>query len=170
MLLKTATISLIIFSFGCSTPVPAQSSGELALTIAGEEQIVPLWGQQSDWSGGESWPSINLYARAFNDDGEDPLVVTLSFEAPGWNPGMAEMRLSRYEDGEVVLRLFAGEDEEDGLLSVALDGHAVDGSLLALTGRVEGTLGTSDTQGREIDLFEGVPVEGTFAVTLEKLD
>jgi len=170
MSLKTATLSATLVTFGFAAPAPAQSTGELILAIAGEEQIIPLWGQQSDWSGGESWPSVSLYARAFNDDGEDPLVVTLGFDAAGWKPSLAEMRLSRYEDGEVVLRLFAGEDSEDGALSVTLDSHEVDGTVLSLTGSLEGTLGTSENLGRDIDLSDGVPVKGTFAATLEELE
>ena len=170
MFFKAATLSATLLTAGFVSPSFAESTGDLILTIAGEKQVVPLWGTQSDWSGGENWPSISLYARTFNDKGEDPLVVTLSFDAAGWKPSQSEMRLSRYKDGEAVLKLFANEDEEDGALSVTLDSHEVDGTMLRLTGSVQGMLGTSENYGRDINLSDGVPVEGTFAVALEELE
>ncbi|SDZ24426.1 hypothetical protein SAMN05444004_10898 [Jannaschia faecimaris] len=168
MLLKTAALLTTLVGF--AAPGHAQNVGELTLNLAGEEQVVPLWDRQSDWSGSENWPSINIYARAFNNDGEDPLVVTLSFDAPGGNTSRKEMGLSRYENGETTLRLFGGEDEEDGALSVTLESYVFDGSQLSLIGRVQGMLGTSENFGRDIDLSDAVEVEGTFAVTLEKLE
>lgn len=170
MSLRTAALSAALAAFGPAAPAIAQSAGELTLTLAGEERVVPLWASQSDWSGGESWPSINIYARAFDENGENPLVVSLGFDAPGWTPGRAEMQLTSYEDGEAVLQLFSGEDEEEGALSVVVDGHEVDGTTLTLTGSFDGTMGTSDNFGRDIDLSDGVPVTGTFAVTLDELE
>ncbi|MEQ6250371.1 hypothetical protein ABMC89_15860 [Sulfitobacter sp. HNIBRBA3233] len=167
---KIITLSATVLAVGLATPTIAESTGELVLTIAGEEEVIPLWGTQSDWSGSANWPSINIYARSFNEDGEDPLVVTLGFDAPGWTPSQAEMRLSRYEGGDAVLKLFANEDEEDGGLAVKLDSHALEGTLMSLTGSVTGTLGTSDNYGRDIDLSDGIPVDGVFTVTLEELD
>ncbi|PWJ20458.1 hypothetical protein [Jannaschia seohaensis] len=151
-------------------PALAQSTGELLLQMNGEEIAVPLWGSQSDWSGSDTYPSINIYARAFNADGEDPLVVTLGFDAGNWIPDLEEMRVTRYEDGAAVQKLFGGHDAEDGGVAVTLDSHEMEGELLTLTGRVSGALGTSENFGRDIDLAAGGPVEGSFRVTLQKLE
>jgi hypothetical protein len=167
---KSAILTATAFSVALAAPALGESVGEMSLTIAGEEHVVPLWGSQSDWSGGESWPSINIYARAFNEDGEDPLVVSLGFEAPRWTVGGTEMRLTRYENGEVAQRLYSGEDADEGGLLVSIDAHEVNGTELTLTGRFEGTMGTSENSGRDIDLSDGVPVAGTFEVTLAELD
>ncbi|MEQ9257717.1 MAG: hypothetical protein RIG84_01320 [Roseovarius sp.] len=142
----------------------------MSLVIAGEERIIPLWAEQSDWSGSANWPSISIYARAYNEDGEDPLVVTLSFEAGNWVPGGEEMRITKYSDGQADYKLFGGGDEEDGAISVSLDSHEMSGTTLSLTGSVDGQLGTSENYGRDIDLSEAVTVAGTFAVTLEELE
>ncbi|NNU81393.1 hypothetical protein HMH01_13200 [Halovulum dunhuangense] len=148
----------------------AEGSGALTLNLADDEYVLPLWSEQSDWSGGESWPSINIHARAPSEGGGDPLVVSLSFEASRWEPAVPELDLTRYKDGAVVLKLFAREEADHGALSVTLEGHEVDGSMLSLAGRFEGTMGTSDNFGRDIDLSDAVPVKGTFEVTLENLD
>jgi len=148
----------------------AQSSGELTLNIAGEERTIPVWPEQSDWSGGESWPSINIYARDFRDEGEEPAMVSLGFAASRWEPSLPEMDLVLYENRKPVGRLYAREEEERGGLTVIVDSHVIDGTSLSLTGSFEATLGPSDNYGGDIDLSQGVPVTGTFAVTLETLE
>lgn len=170
MMLKFAPLLSVLIVFSPATQVSAEGTGELTLNMAGTEYIVPLWSEQSDWSGGESWPSINIYARALSENGGDPLVVTLSFEASRWDPAVPELEVMRYEGGELAERLFAGEEQARGALSVNLDGHEFDGSTLNLTGSFEGTLGPSENRGWDIDLSEGVPVAGNFAVTLEALE
>lgn len=170
MSFRTAALSTTLMSFALATPGLAQSTGEIALTIAGEEHVFPLDSSQSDWSGRESWPSISLSARAFNDDGEDPRVVSFSFDAGNWMPSLPELRFTRYEDGKAVQKLFSAEDAEDGALQVTLDSHSVTGSQLSVSGSIEGSMGTSDNYGRDIDLSDSVPVSGTFTATVEKLD
>ena len=170
MTFRTATISASLIASLSAAPCFAQSSGEITLTVGGEELVVPLWSGQSDWSGGESWPSVNIYARAFNENGEDPLVVTLGFEAPGWTPDVSELQVTRYEGGEVRRRLYSGEDEDEGGLAVTIDSHAIDGTTLNISGRFDGMMGTSESFGRNVDLSDPVPVAGTFAIALEELE
>ncbi|KPP83648.1 MAG: hypothetical protein HLUCCA08_07565 [Rhodobacteraceae bacterium HLUCCA08] len=147
-----------------------QSSGTVTLIIADEERTIPVWSDQSDWSGGESWPSINIYARDFSDDGEEPALMSLSFEASGWQPSVPEMDMVLYENRKSVGKLFAREEEERGGLAVTVDSHAFDGASLSLTGSFEATLGSSDNYGGDIDLSQGIPVTGTFDVVLEALE
>lgn len=158
-----------LLALGLSTPAHSGGTGELILTVDGEERVVPLWENQSDWSGSENWPSVNIYARAFNEAGENPLVVTLGFEAPQGTPGSPELTVTQYEDGAVAERLFSGSDAEDGGLSVVLERQMVDGSTLSLSGSFTGTIGTSENRGRDIDLSNGIAVQGTFSVTLDEL-
>ncbi|PVA05569.1 hypothetical protein [Thalassorhabdomicrobium marinisediminis] len=148
----------------------SQSSGTVTLIVADQERTIPVWSDQSDWSGGESWPSINIYARDFSDSGEEPALISLSFEAAGWQPSAPEMDLVLYENRKSVGRLFAREEEERGGLTVIVDSHAFDGTSLSLSGSFEGTLGPSDNYGNDIDLSQGVPVTGTFDVVLETLE
>ena len=153
-----------------ATPSQAQSSGELTVIIAGDVRTIPVWPEQSDWSGSERWPSINIYARDFRDEGQEPAMVSLGFEAPDWKPGSPEMDMVLYENRKPVGTLFARENEEGGGLTVTLDSHALDGSSLSMSGSFKGTLGPSDNYGRDIDLSQGVPVTGRFTVTLDQLD
>lgn len=148
----------------------SQSSGTVTLIVADQERTIQVWSDQSDWSGGESWPSINIYARDFSDSGEEPALISLSFEAAGWQPSAPEMDLVLYENRKSVGRLFAREEEERGGLTVIVDSHAFDGTSLSLSGSFEGTLGPSDNYGNDIDLSQGVPVTGTFDVVLETLE
>lgn len=170
MVLRTAPLFAAFVACGLATAGLAQSAGDLTLVIAGEERTIPVWPGQSDWSGGESWPSINIYARDFDDEGMEPVVVSLSFEASRWEPSMPEMELSLYENRELLRKLYAREEEERGGLTVTLDSHAIDGTTLSTSGSFEGTLGHSDNHGRDIDLSAGVPVTGSFNVTLEELN
>ncbi len=149
-------------------PAIAQNADEVTILIDGEEHILSLWAEQSDWSGSESWPSISILARGSN--GAGTLTLGLSFEASGWSPSGAEMDLSRFDGGERVLHVFGQEEAERGGITVELDGHEIDGSRLSLTGRFTGTLGPSKNFGRDIDLSDGVPVSGSFSVTLETLE
>jgi hypothetical protein len=148
----------------------AQSSGTVTLIVADQERTIPVWSDQSDWSGSESWPSINIYARDFSDNGEEPALMSLSFEASGWQPSVPEMDIVLYDDRKSVEKLFAREEEELGGLTVIVDSHAFDGTSLSLTGNFAATLGPSDNNGGNIDLSQGVPVRGTFDVTLEALE
>lgn len=170
MSFRTTILLTPLLALGLGAPASAEGTGQIALTIAGEDLVLPLRGGQSDWSGSANWPSISLSARAFNEDGEDPIVVNLSFDAANWAPSLPELRLTRYEDSQVTETLFSGEDEDDGALSVTLDSHDLQGTTLTLTGRFQGTMGPSENYGRDIDLSKGQPVEGTFEVTVEELD
>lgn len=169
MNLKTATLFTILMVSGTAISGLAQSTGAVTLTIEGKERIIPI-SEQSEWYGGEIRPYISLDARALDDNGREELVMGLGFQATRWEASSPEMTLWRFEDGTLVQRLFAYQEEERGALTVTLDSHELDGTKLNLTGRLEGTLGTSESRGREIDLSDGVPVVGTFAVTLEQLD
>lgn len=166
MNLKTATLFTILMVSGTATSGLAQSTGTVTLTIEGEEWIIPISGE-SEWYGGEKRPHISLSARALDDNGREELSMGLSFDAARWDASAPEMTLWRFEDGELVQHLRAYQEEERGALTVTLDSHELDGTTLNLTGRLEGTLGTSESRGRNIDLSDGVPVVGTFAVTLE---
>ena len=148
----------------------SQSSGTVTLIVADQERTIPVWSDQSDWSGSESWPSINIYARDFSDNGEEPALVSLSFEASGLQPSAPEMDMVLYENRKPVGRLFAREEEERGGLTVTVDSHAFDGTSLSLTGSFDATLGPSDNDGGDIDLSQGVPVTGSFQVVLEALE
>lgn len=169
MNLKTATLFTILMVSGTATSGLAQSMGTVTLTIEGEERSIPISGG-SEWYGGENRPYISLDARALDDNGREELVMGLGFDAPRWDASAPEMTLWRFEDGELVQRLRAYQEEERGALTVTLDNHELDGTTLKLTGRLEGTLGTSENRGAEIDLSDGVHVVGTFSVTLEQLD
>jgi hypothetical protein len=169
MNLKTATLFTILMVSGTATSGLAQSMGTVTLTIEGEERSIPISGG-SEWYGGENRPYISLDARALDDNGREELVMGLGFDAPRWDASAPEMTLWRFEDGELVQRLRAYQEEERGALTVTLDNHELDGTTLKLTGRLEGTLGTSENRGADIDLSDGVPVVGTFSVTLEHLD
>jgi hypothetical protein len=169
MNLKTATLFTILMVSGTAASGLAQSTGTVTLTIEGEERIIPISGG-SEWYGGETRPYISLDARALDDNGREELVMGLGFDAPRWDASAPEMTLWRFEDGELVQRLRAYQEEERGALTVTLDNHELDGTTLKLTGRLEGTLGTSENRGADIDLSDGVPVVGTFSVTLEQLD
>lgn len=164
--------TLLIPLLACVFPAAAlaQSTGEMILTVAGEERIIPIWSEQSDWSGSENWPSISIFARDVSDDAAEPALVTLGFEAPSWQPGAPEMELVLYESRQRVGSLHAREEEDRGGLTVTLDSHSIDDSRLSLNGSFEGVMGPSDNHGRDIDLSRGVPVSGTFAVTLEALE
>ncbi len=170
MFSRTTALFAPLIALGLATPALAESTGEIALTIAGEDLVLSLRGGQSDWSGSANWPSVSLSARAFNADGEDPVVLSLSFDAANWTPSVPELRLTRYEDSQAVEKLFSGEDQEDGALTVTLGSHDLNGTTLSLTGSFQGTMGTSDNYGRDIDLSQGQPVEGTFEVTVEQLE
>lgn len=148
----------------------AQSSGEMTVMIAGAERTIPVWAEQSDWSGSEDWPSINIYVRNFPDSGEEPIVLSLTFEASSWEPSVPEMDVSLYENRERVAVLYGREEQERGGLSVTLDDHSIVGTQLSISGNFEGTLGPSDNYGNDIDLSQGVLVTGTFVVTLAELD
>jgi hypothetical protein len=169
MNLKTATLFTILMVSCTATSGLAQSMGTVTLTIEGEERSIPISGG-SEWYGGENRPHISLDARALDDNGREELVMGLGFDAPRWDASAPEMTLWRFEDGELVQRLRAYQEEERGALTVTLDNHELDGTTLKLTGRLEGTLGTSENRGADIDLSDGVPVVGTFSVTLEQLD
>ena len=148
----------------------AQSLGTVTLIVADQERTIPVWAEQSDWSGSESWPSINIYARDFSDNGEEPALISLSFEASGWQPSVPEMDMVLYENRKSVGTLFAREEEERGGLTVIVDSHAFDRTSLSLTGSFEAMLGPSDNYGNDIDLSQGVSVTGTFDVVLETLE
>lgn len=165
LFIGTALAAGLFATFG-----QAQSSGEITVMIAGAERTIPVWAEQSDWSGSEDWPSINIYARDFRDEGEEPAMVSLSFEASRWQPGVPEMDMVLYENRKPVGELFAREENERGGLTVTLESHEIDGALLSISGIFEGTLGPSDNNGRDIDLSEGVPVTGRFTVTLDQLE
>ncbi|MCB1313354.1 MAG: hypothetical protein KDK29_16415 [Sedimentitalea sp.] len=167
---RTIPLLAILLAMGLAMPVFAQSTGEVTLIIADEERTVPVWSEQSDWSGPETWPSINIYARAFDDEDREPVVLSLGFEASRWQPSVPELEVDLYESRERVGKLYAREEEERGGLSVTLDSHAIDGTLLSISGSFEGTLGPSDNYGRDIDLSQGIPVKGTFVVTLDQLE
>lgn len=148
----------------------SQSSGSVTLTFADEERTIPVWSEQSDWSGSDNWPSINIYARDFRDDSEEPIIASLGFEAARWQPSVPEMEIVLYENRKPAGRLYAREEEDGGGLTVIVDSHVINGTSLSLTGSFEATLGPSDNYGRDIDLSQGVPVTGTFAVVLQALE
>jgi len=96
--------------------------------------------------------------------------MSLSFEAPR-EPGMPHLDLSQYENRKRVALLSDREHQNRGGLSVTHDSHAVEGTRrLSVGGSFKGTLGPSETYGRDIDLSNAVPVSGNFTVTLEALD
>ncbi|MDF3605310.1 hypothetical protein PE067_03525 [Paracoccus sp. DMF-8] len=165
LFIGTALAAGLFATFG-----QAQSSGEITVMIAGAERTIPVWAEQSDWSGSEDWPSINIHVRDFTDNGEEPIVVSLGFEASRWEPSAPELDMSLYEIKERVAVLYGREEQERGGLSVTLDDHSIDGTQLSISGSFEGMLGPSDNFGNDIDLSQGVPVTGTFSVTLEQLE
>lgn len=97
LFIGTALAAGLFATFG-----QAQSSGEITVMIAGAERTIPVWAEQSDWSGSEDWPSINIHVRDFPDDGEEPIVLSLAFEASRWEPSVPKMDMSLYESRERV--------------------------------------------------------------------
>ncbi|WP_099827992.1 hypothetical protein [Oceaniglobus indicus] len=169
MTLRTAPLLGLVITMGLSTPSLAQSSGEITLTIAGEAWIVPL-SEESDWNGSERRPYIWIDARSLDEDGRENVVVGLSFDALDWTASAPEMTLWRFEDGTLMKRLWAFEESNRGGLQVTLDSHEVEGATLRMTGSLMGMLGPSENRGETIDMSDGVPVSGSFNVTLEALD
>ncbi|KQI73008.1 hypothetical protein AN191_03645 [Loktanella sp. 5RATIMAR09] len=160
----------ICLATSLATASYSQSTGTVTLIVADQERTIPVWSDQSDWSGSENWPSINIYARDFSDNGEEPALISLSFEASAWQPSVPEMDMVLYENRKSVGKLFAREEAGRGGLIVTVDSHAFDGASLSLTGSFEATLGPSDNYGNDIDLSQGVPVTGTFDVVLEAME
>ena len=161
-MLRTFTLATIASL--AALAAQAEEAGELTLTINGTEHAYTLWAGQSDWSGSENWPSINIYSRpAESDSGYG--IFTLGFEVAGGTPQSGEARLQQTE-GDEAIRLFGNADQEDGGLSVTVDEISASGDELSLSGSFTTRMGPSEDYGRTIDLDAGAEVSGTFDVTL----
>jgi hypothetical protein len=142
----------------------AEERGDLALTIDGETYAYDLWASQSDWSGSPDYGSLSIYAQPV-DDASPYGALSLGFSFAGTNADLGELRVSTVADGETT-RHYAGEDAEDGALTVTLASSSVSGEELSVAGSFEGRAGPSDNFGRDIDLAAGMDIEGTFDVVL----
>ena len=163
---------LLAFVCVCLFPVAAvaEEGGAVTIEIDGQTYQFPLWAQQSDWSG---WGapdnpsgSVNIYARP-TDEATWALFKTLSlgFSFAGTVASNPEANLVRIVEGEQQ-RLFAGDDADEGGLSVSLTDIRVDGTELTVAGSFQGQMGTSPNYGRDVDLSSPVPLHGTFEVVL----
>ncbi|MEQ8559143.1 MAG: hypothetical protein RIB03_12570 [Henriciella sp.] len=144
----------------------AEGAGEVTLDIEGETYAFPLWESQSDWSGSESYASVNIYARPTDKETWSKFkTFTLGFETMGSNISAPEARLTRMVNGDQQ-RLFAGEDQDEGGLKVTVDSTSVTGDALSITGSFVAQMGPSDNFGRDIDLSDPVEITGRFDVKL----
>jgi len=147
-----------------ASPALAEEGGQIVLTIDGQDVVFPLWAEQSDWSGNASWASANIYTRAQGEDWERYKTLTLGFEGPSGAAGNPEVSLSRAVAGGGTESLYSTDEEGD--LTVTVEGARVEGAFLSFSGTLSGVLGTSDNWGRDIDLTDPLPFEGRFEVTL----
>ncbi|WP_288927506.1 hypothetical protein [uncultured Maritimibacter sp.] len=144
--------------------VLADEAGTLTLDIAGETHSFTLWAHQSDWSGSETYASVNIYARPETDATREAYgILTLGFEVAGGSANAPEASLTRI-DGDERVKLYSTDDA--GGLSITPDIASVSGEELTVSGSFAGEMGISENYGRDIDLNDPLAVSGTFDVVL----
>lgn len=147
-----------------ATAAQAEERGTLSLTIDGDSYEYALWAAQSDWSGSESFGSVSIFAQPVDRDMEFGSIM-FGFSLAAGNAERGEINLRTVRDGETV-RYYAGDDADEGGLTVTLDGATVSGEELSVSGRFQTQAGTSDNYGRDIDLSDAMEIEGIFDVVL----
>lgn len=144
----------------------AEEAGEVTLEIDETTYAFPLWKSQSDWSGSESYTSVNIFARPGDKQTKAKFqTFTLGFETMGSNLNSGEITLTRLVDGDRQ-KLYAGTDEDEGGIDLVLESKSVDGDELKIAGTFTTQMGTSKNYGRDVDLSNPVEVSGRFDVTL----
>jgi opacity protein-like surface antigen len=168
MTIKSLLLCTTLATCGLATAGLAQATNELIVTIADDERTLTV-SDEIEWNGVERQPYVWIDASAVDDETNEVLNVALTFGAADWKASEPEMTVWIVRGGEVLKQLAAYEEEARGGLSVTIDSHALDGTSLSLTGTFEGTLGIPGpkSQGRPVDLSQGVPVTGSFNVTLD---
>lgn len=144
----------------------AEEAGTLTLDLGGESHSFTLWADQSDWSGSESYASVNIYARPDGDATRAAYgILTLGFELAGGSTNAPEASLTRL-DGDTRVKLFSQGDADEGGLTITADSSSVSGDELTVSGNFSGDMGISENYGRDIDLSDAVAFTGTFDVVL----
>ncbi|MAM61477.1 hypothetical protein [Maritimibacter sp. UBA3975] len=159
---RTVFIALATATIGLAAQ--AEEGGDLTLTINGEDYAYSLWASQSDWSGSESFGSVNIYAQPAGEDGIFK-TFSLGFSLAAGKAERGEINFRTVSDGETT-RLFAGADDDEGGLAVMVDSVSVSGEKLSVSGRFQSRMGPSDNFGRDIDLSDPMEIEGSFDVVL----
>lgn len=160
------SIAFAVFAICVAPPALAEEGGELRLVIDGTPHVFTLWNEQSDWSGSESYASVNIYSRPSDDASQDLFsTFTLGFDLVNGAASNGEAGLQeRREDS--VLRRYGETDEDAGGLVVRIENSSVSGDELSVAGSFQTQMGASENYGRDIDLSDPVTVEGTFDVIL----
>ena len=142
----------------------AEEGGEVTLTIAGQDYVLPLHAEQSDWSGSRDYGSVSITVRPTDNATREKFRgFNIGFEFGGDQASNPEARLARIAAGDVE-QLFGKADT--GGLSVQIQSVSVSGDELTIAGTFSGVLGASSDYGRTIDQANSVPVSGSIAVTL----
>ena len=157
-------LSAIALSLLSATAAIAAGEGEANLVINETEVPFSVEAMQSDWSGSESWASVNIYLTPSEEaDAKAYSRFTLGFEFTGGQAGAPESRLMIIDDGSITT-LF--ENEEGDGPKVMVDAFEVSGNELTISGSFEMTMGGSSDFGRTVDQSDLIPVVGTFSATL----
>lgn len=147
----------------------AESGGEFEVAIGAEAFRFPLQPGQSDWSGRPGWISVSLRARPADEAAWARFrSLALGFEYAGGAVSLQELTLLRVSGEGELQRLYA--EAEAGGLEVTVDRAEIDGDVLTLEGRFSAETGPSEDRGRTIDLADPLPVAGSFAATVPRLD
>ncbi|SPF77128.1 hypothetical protein ALP8811_02151 [Aliiroseovarius pelagivivens] len=154
----------IVVGLMVATIGSAEEAGTASLTVDGTEYQFKLNAMQSDWSGSESYASLNIWLSGADDDTRKTFPgMTLGFEYVGGQPNAVEMRLMKYEGGKTQ-RLYGNPDTSALVLDQA--SVVIDGNEISLSGTFSSSFGTSGDFGRTIDYSSGISAEGSFSVTL----
>ncbi|MBI1416798.1 MAG: hypothetical protein GC146_06185 [Limimaricola sp.] len=148
----------------------AEESGEMVLTIGGEEQHFRLDPKQSDWGGGKgegSGPDLMIPTimgwAADEKTREHYGVFSLSFTMYDDDISSPELQLSR-KVGDTWEQLFASD--EKGGLTLEISEHQIDGFTATVSGTFTADMGVTPNYGRDVDLTNPLAVSGRFTAVL----
>lgn len=168
MLFRPHIVTATAIFVAASGPGLAEEGGAVALTVAGETYDFPLEASQSDWSGSESWPSINIYTRPVDEETWAKFKgFTLGFDAPSGDVSRLGATLTT-ADGDELTRYFADPDQTPMTFDLRM--LSMEGEFMTIEGTLTATMGTSDNYGRDIDLSDTVEVSADVAVTLGPIE